>query len=467
MWFRWAILMGALFLSACASDAGLAPQSHIVNVNTPTDWKIDTQWWQQFHDTQLNGLMETALHNSPNIAMVEARIRQAHNETQLAKDQLNASYNIDGSAVREKFSAQGYFPPPIGGSTFNLGQITPDFYYDLDWWGKHQAVNQASLGTMAAANAEAQAARLALSVSLAQHYFSLQADDERLSRVKQMLITRRTLLGLLREQANAGLASNREIYPAGGAIADLEREASALAQREHLDRIAIAAFMGETPENGDRIAVAPLTPPLTLPDKVPADLIGMRPDITAKRANIQIALAQSSLAKIQFYPDINLSGFFGFQSIGFSNLFQSNSEMASFGPAIHLPIFNRDTLRATLGTKYAEYDMAVASYNQSIFEAMRQAAAALSNLRAIADQKNSQQQLIHTLERSQDLASLRYQSGLQNDLPALNAALAVQTAEQTRTELAQQNLNASLALIEALGGLPRPISDGKNNDNAK
>ncbi len=452
------LIVLAVLLAGCASDAGLSPQAHPVALAQPDGMRLDPQWWKRFQDSQLDSLMDTALRDAPDMVMTEARIRLAQRQAELAVDQLKAAYALDASAVREEFSADGYFPPPIGGSVFNLGTVQLDFTYDLDWWNKHRAVTRAAMGSMAAAQAEADAARLALGVALCRAYFALQADSERQTRLLAMLETQHTQLSLLRERVKVGLASDEAVHPAEGAIAERGREAAVLDEHIRLDRMSIAALAGQPPEFGEHIRVTHLAAPVTLTQPIKADWIGLRPDVAARRADIEVALAQSDLAKIQFYPDITLSGFAGLQSVGFDNLLKSGSEMFAVGPALHLPIFNQGSLRAALGAKYAEYDVTVAGYNQTVNESMRQIAAALAGLQSLSAQTVSQQRVLDSLEMSRQLAAMRYQSGLENELPLLDAQLARQSAQQEQTELALQGLDATLALVQALGGLPESSS---------
>ena len=208
-----ACLLPVLLLGACASSSGLGPQSHPIALETAAKTQINPQWWLTFHDAQLNQLMRTALQNAPDVARAQARIRVAEQEGNLARAQLNPALALDGSATRQKFSAEGYFPPPIGGSTFNLGQVMADFSWDMDWWGKHRAVAQAALGSVNAAQAEADDTRLALSIALARAYFALEADAEQHERLAAMQVTRNQLTKLLKERFASGLASEQRLPP--------------------------------------------------------------------------------------------------------------------------------------------------------------------------------------------------------------------------------------------------------------
>ena len=117
-----------------------------------------------------------------------------------------------------------------------------------------------------------------------------------------------------------------------------------------------------------------------MPASVPLDLLGRRPDVAA-RWRAEAARHAIDTAKAEFYPNINLTAFAGFQAMGTGNLLDAASRMAGIGPAISLPIFHGGALNANLAGRRADADLAVSDYNQSVLDAVRQVADALDGLR--------------------------------------------------------------------------------------
>src|SRR3954452_11481882 len=86
----------ASILSACASTHGLAPQSSLNkpdnlqtsatlgnNTSVSTDAWPDLDWWMQFHDPQLDRLIEEGIAGSPTLRVAEARTRAALAQAQV------------------------------------------------------------------------------------------------------------------------------------------------------------------------------------------------------------------------------------------------------------------------------------------------------------------------------------------------------------------------------------------------
>src|ERR1019366_5236480 len=93
------------------------------------------------------------------------------------------------------------------------------------------------------------------------------------------------------------------------------------AQRD-LDIHAIAALAGQGAALYPTIVrpTPDLDAALPLPASLPADLVSRRPDILAARARVDAAAKGREAAHADFYPDINLAAFAGFQAVGLSNL---------------------------------------------------------------------------------------------------------------------------------------------------
>src|SRR5690606_19263811 len=99
-------------------------------------------------------------------------------------------------------------------------------------------------------------------------------------------------------------------------------------------------------------------------------LLGRRPDVLAARARIEAAASAREAARAAFYPDINLKAFVGVQAIGLDELVESGSRTYGVGPALHLPIFDAQRLRAAYKGATAQLDAAIATYNATVLGAI-------------------------------------------------------------------------------------------------
>jgi len=190
----------------------------------------------------------------------------------------------------------------------------------------------------------------------------------------------------------------------------------------------------------------------TLPAELPVDLLARRPDVLAARLRVDAADSAKVAAKAAFYPQINLSAFAGFGSIGLSNLFDSGSRMYGIGPTINLPIFRAGRLAAEYRGSNAALDAAIAAYNDTVLNAVRQTADQLTNINALQHQLDEEQQRLDAAEDAYRLVEKRYRAGLASYLAVLTAETQVLDARRQHVDLVAALVNARVALVVALGG---------------
>jgi NodT family efflux transporter outer membrane factor (OMF) lipoprotein len=182
------------------------------------------------------------------------------------------------------------------------------------------------------------------------------------------------------------------------------------------------------------------------------DLLGRRADVVAARWRVQAATRDVDNAKTLFYPNINLTAFAGFSSIGLDRLVQSGSEQWGVGPAIRLPLFEGGRLRANLKGKTADLDAAIETYNALVLDAVRDVADQLTSTKALERQQVEQKSAQKSAEAAYAIAVQRYEAGLGNYLNVLNAETAVLAQRKLGVDLAARVVDTQVQLIRALGG---------------
>ena len=143
-----------------------------------------------------------------------------------------------------------------------------------------------------------------------------------------------------------------------------------------LTRNQIAALLGKGPDRGWSIMSSslPTDAATTLPNAQSLPLVGRRPDIVASHWRVEAAQGDIESARAQFYPNVNLSAFGGFSPLSLDRLLYGGSRIVGIGPAIRLPVFEGGCQRAQLKGRVSGYDNAVASYNQTLTDALHDVA---------------------------------------------------------------------------------------------
>lgn len=414
----------------------------------------NTVWFTKFNDPQLNQLIEVALHDSPDMATAQARIQQARSLAKGAYAALWPNVDFSGYIQRQQFPTYGLAPPPYNGLAFNIAELGFNLNYQIDFWGKNRAIFASALSQAFAQDAELADTQLTLSSAVATAYFQLLGSIDQLHLAKDNL-------KLLQEQANIVLGRAKQgiesDIPVKTAIANAQSAALNVEEYKRIELISrhqLAVLLGKNPFNTEII-----TPNSTyqnkgfpVPDIIPANLLGQRPDIIAARELTQAAAHQIKAARANFYPNVNLSGLLSLQTVLLKELFNPLSQNNAITGAVDLPIFDAGARRANLGAKYAQYDLAVSNYNQTILTALRQVADQLSTLKALDAQIASQTQAVSSTQTNYDLFRSRYNQGIIDYLQFIEIKQLLVQQKITLRNLQTRHLQAIVALLEALGG---------------
>lgn len=451
-------------LSACASvpHLGAAPQPKPAaayeasqSFAAPaTAWPSD-RWWTAYGDPQLSELIEEALAGSPDLAKAQARVRRAQAYAQMTGSTLGPHVAAVASVTETKQSYNNGVPKAFVPHGWNdTGMAGASLDWQLDFFGKNRARLAAATSEADAARAEAAAVRLTLSTAIAGAYADLTqlyADRDAAQEALRIRIDSEALIAARHRQGLETLAAQERAH---SARASAEAELAALDEAVGLTRNRLAALIGQGPDRGltiDRPNPGAIRA-FGLPQNLQAELIGRRPDVVAARLTAEAAAKRIKAAKADFYPNVNLTALVGVQSLGLDMLAKSGSTVGSVGPAISLPIFDSGRLQGAYRGARAEYDLAVATYDQTLTRALQEVADSAVSARALDARLNKSREALTASQTAYKLARQRYARGLGTYLDVLTAEDALISNRRTVADLETRAFTLDIALVRALGG---------------
>lgn len=416
------------------------------------DWPNDN-WWKRYHDDQLNQLVTEAINDSPTIHIAQARLKNAIGIAQQIGAIQKIQVGLAASASLTKVSSeyQAYMPPE---NWNDYGSLTLNFSYEFDFWGKNSAIVAAATSQLAAAEAEEAAARLMLSTSVVNSYAELARLYANHKTVQAALSMRIKTVELLTKRYEEGLETQGAIQQASSAAASVEAGLLALQESIELQKNAISVLLGKGPDRGKTI-ISPniqLTGAFGLPKDAGIGLLGHRPDVAAARWRVEAEAAGIGVAKAQFYPNINISAFIGYQAFGLENLFKSGNDAGNIQPALYLPIFSGGQLEGQLTSAEARYEEAVSSYNATLTQALHDIADVITSTKALGARIDKTREAVKAARSAHQIASNRYKGGLARYLDVLTAENALLMSERALVNLESRAFALDIALVHALGG---------------
>jgi NodT family efflux transporter outer membrane factor (OMF) lipoprotein len=412
-------------------------------------------WWKAYGDAQLDSLIEEALRDSPNLAVAQARLRQAGAMTQIAGAPLMPEVTGNASFNQAKQSYNYVIPRQAVPSGWkDYGQATLNLSWELDFWGKNRSALAAALSEQQAAQAEVAETRLILSTSVASAYAELLHLFTVRDNAEAALAIRTKTVGLFRQRQNFGLETLAGVRQVEARQAAAEAELRSIEERIALQRNGIAALLGAGPDRGLAITRPSVrfAGNTGLPPNLALELLGRRPDIVAARLRTEAAAKRIDQQKAGFYPSVNLLAFVGVQSLGIDKLTKSGSDIGSIGPAISLPIFNTERLQGQLRGAHAEYDAAVSIYNATLSNALHEVADAATSRKALDGELTATRASVTAAAEAHHIVSRRYDGQLATYLDVLTAEDELIAARRAQADIETRALVLDVSLVRSLGG---------------
>ena len=460
-----AAVLTTLALTGCAAfdhshpTQTLAPVTGTAQSLPPRHGHWPSQdWIDAFGDPQLGALAREAVAGSPTLQAAQARVEAARAVAEGARSGLYPDVDIRGGVSRQRISETDLLgATPLSGRWINQVQLSSGLTYDLDFWGRHRSALQAALSGVREAEAESQAAQLLLTTGVARVYARLATLYALRDITVQTITQRRELSALGKARLMAGLDTQVGITLQDADLASTEADLTHIDDGIALTRHQIAALLGKGPDRGLAIArpvlLAGASQPMpALPDDARIGLLSRRPELVAARWRVEAASKDIEVARAEFLPDVTLSAMAGLTTITPSDFLLGASRAFAFGPSLRLPVFEGGRLRANLHGRYADYDAAVADYNQTLTSALRETADAVGSLQAVAAETAQRRQAQALAEHAYALASGRWQAGLVNQLAVLTAQDSVLAQQRQVAQLQGQQLDLQFQLVWTLGG---------------
>ena len=452
-WTPWAAMGLTLPLIGCAAvgpdyqrPAAIVPAQYKEikgwKPATPHDDFAKGEWWMLFRDPELNTLEAQVAVSNQTLKADEANYREALALIAEARAGLYPTVNFNPSLTRA--SSQGQ----VG----DLLDAQVSASWTLDVWGKvRRAIEQQGAGAQVSAADLANAtlsAQSALALAYVQLRESDSLDDLLVDTVKQY----NRSLQITQNQYNAGTAAKSDLITAQASVLAAQAQqinvGVARAQNEH----AIAVLMGRPPSElsipHSQLALDIPAVPLRLP----STLLERRPDIAAAERTMQEQNAAIGVAVAGYYPDITLSGSFGYLGNPFIRQIAAANPVWSYGLSLAQPLFNGGLTDAQVEAAKQTYESSVATYRQTVLTAFQQVEDKLAAIPILTRELRVQTEAVKAASQAVQIALNEYNAGTQNFTTVVTAEATELSDRESALATQAQRLTDAVTLVVALGG---------------
>jgi NodT family efflux transporter outer membrane factor (OMF) lipoprotein len=448
-----AVTFGVLVVTACAvgPDYKRPAFDAAKSYKESADWKPSEPndilnrgpWWNLFSDDDLARLEARVEISNENIKAAAASFDQAR---ALLAEARAGFWPTVSASVGPQRGAIGAAPAHTSVNAAVTGNWT------LDIWGQvrrsvesNRASAQASAAALAAATLSAQGA-------LAIDYFELRAQDQLQRILDDIVVAEQQSLKIAESRYRFGVAARADVVSAQTQLLSSQaQQINAKIQRGILEH-AIAVLLGENPAAFSLAPSAMRTDIPTVPAGLPSTLLERRPDIAEAERRMAASNAQIGVAKAAYFPSLLLTGSDQYSSSTFSQLLHASNQLWAIGPQLAETLIDGGLRRAQVDQARAAYQNSLAAYRQTVLSGFQQVEDEIVTLRVLEQQAVIEDAAVAAAKEAERLTLNQYKAGTVPYSSVITAQTTRLSAEETALTVLSTRLQASVTLIEALGG---------------
>jgi len=415
---------------------------------------IPAEWWTLFHSPELNDLIRAGLANSPNLAAARATLRQAH-ETLNAQVGSLLLPTVNAQVAGDRSLASGLaFAGNNSSTLFNVYNTSVNVSYLLDIFGGSRREIESVRAQVDYEQYELIAAYLTLTSNIVTTTITLASLQAQIEATHELVQLQEKQLTIIKKQYQLGGASETNVLAQQTQLAQTQAFLPPLEKSMAQSRHALAVLIGSLPSETvlPRFNLNSFKLPRSLPVSLPSTLTQQRPDVRASEALLHSASAQVGVATANLFPQITLTGNYGWLADAPSNLFKPTTNVWGFGSQLLQPLFQGGALQAQKRAAIAAYEQALAQYHQTVLQAFQNVADTLraleldaKTLRADRKAENAAKNTFVIIQKQLRLGGVSY-------LDLLNANMQYQQTRINRIQAEALRFADTAALFQALGG---------------
>ena len=449
--YRTLTLLHCALLSACTAVGPSYQAPATEQLLTSSQWQAAEPhggntgelltWWKRLQDTSLNALLQSAEANNPSLQKAAANIALARANVSTTR----ASYQptLTGSASARRSNTLGT------AQTTTTGAL--DASWEIDLFGSVRRSAESADALLQARQADWHDARVSLAAEVASDYVTYRACQLTLQTMQSSADSTQATARITQRSLQAGMTSRADADLANASAASAS--ASAIAQQAECDvTIKVLVTLTGLAEPALRQLLDAQPPQLPATDSLtvhtlPVELLSQRPDLVSAERALAAASAKIGVAEADRYPRLSLTG-----SLSRSRTDGADTTPWSFGPSLSLPLLNGGAKRAAVDSAQAGYNLALATYQQSVRTAVQEVEQNLIRQdgaeRRTADVRRSAE----GYRRYATSVEANWRAGGDSLLNLEVARRNAISAEQTLIAVQRDQLLYGIALYKAVGG---------------
>ena len=427
------------------NEATIAQELHLKE-NRP----LPQKWYCRLGDSQLTEFVEKGLQNNTDIQTAIARLHQARTTLRINAADYLPQIGAKGGYNYDKYSK-------------NIGVAADSHYYsagfdaswELDLWGKGRRQTEADEASVRAAEYTLQDVRNVVAAEIAADYVSLLQNKENLHFAERNARLQQDIFATVSAKYQSGLSdetSYREAqYLLENTRAQIPQYRAAIEQYKN----ALATVIGVLPaelntENVSEKSLLQFSIKADLFD-FPLYVVRLRPDVAAAEQKLAAQNALVGAAVAELYPDVSISGLWGYAAQGGSKLIRSDSQTYNYAPLLTLPLLDWNRLQNNVKLQEYMRQETLDNYKQAVLNAVAEIRNAQTAYETSKISARNKYAAWRNMQTAAELTQKKYESGLAEFADVMRTQQNLVTAQRDYVAAMAQNIQNLIAFYKAIG----------------
>jgi NodT family efflux transporter outer membrane factor (OMF) lipoprotein len=449
-----------VILASCART----PVPELMDGDVPDNWQgpvdstadvwPDVDWWKNFGSDELVEIIEEVKANNFDYQNNLRNLRAAQINLEEAGFQLwpTPSMSISNSASTSVArNSDPAIPDTSGGSSgpFNVsasvsfsGILSKPINYDRainSYESQLVAVSETALNTLGTA---------------ASAYFRLLFLRDQIEATRFNLLVANEVLDITQARVDAGVEIPINLLNQRIQVANIENSLTSQLQQDFEARATLALLMGRSVQgfNIEGQTLEGIIVPNVQPG-LPSELLTRSPQLVRAELSLQSAAINVDAARLNFFPQISLSGSAGERSSALIDLVSDPlSTTVSLSASISQTLLDNGGRRRSMEQAELNLESALANYRRTVIQTFNNVEIQLNNIELLKAQGEVQDSSYEAALEQYRLADLRYEQGTANYQTSLNAQNSLLSSSNSVLSNRLSQINAIISFYQTLGG---------------
>lgn len=453
-----------LVISSCKVGPDFKPpetkilkEDNFLNAKIIENEKPMANWWKRIDDELLNNYVDRLLKENLDLKAAFQRLIQAKETAKMQTGSYFPEIGLSNNVTRSVFPGNVFAPNLPSDSVYRTiykNQITASWEPDL--FGRLRRISEGAKSNYEASKYDLEALKHSLIAQVVNSRVAIATNLELLNLSEEVLKNREKNYELVKFRYDIGAnnIANSDVHLAKDLLEQAKNNVANYSLFLERESYKLDVLLGFKPGTIDpyKVKFKEIPPPLDIVTCLPIDLLDRRPDLKSSKLRIKAANAEIGVAVADLYPNLSITGVYGFGSTQSQNIFSSDNIMGDLVGSLTMKLFQGGRLRANIKLQKAETEELIATYSKNILEAIREVEDALKSEDEIGNKIENSERSLESLEMAKNIAKKRYESGIETFKNFLDIEQKYYQSKQNLTLVKQEKWNARISLLLALGG---------------